>query len=593
MIDLIQRFEAKESEIGEYVKSRSEAYYTSDCFKILDRRMNDLQNSNDLKPAALRRNQWISNVVFPIVKERSLLRRAITAANYRAQDTFNLLGIGSTPQENAVHAELVLNLNMAHTFFKMKCLKPCINTASKFGTSITYTYWKDDDSEKLKTVHNPQTGEYERVRVSSNQKNAVSCEVNPRDYFQNPDIPEPDQSDFQGHYKRVHINELVALLEDESYIRENLVQAIEDLKKGTGLKTGRPWQDKDAGKWGTDILHWEGFIRIKGNEESEQKYCCEMIGKYVIKLSVDDYDEDISSYTVLNFDKRHEFWWGNSDSEYVVSHENFLNTFLSMSADNALRSMQQYVFYAKDTISPGDINNVYRNNGFIPVDVKNTNLSQMINPFQPGNLSLGPAQFITQMVNDSVQKMSTKIDLSRKSDTGGVQNNSTATAANILAGQSDVLESDLLENFDFGVSEIGRKSLILLQQFLTELFFVRPRPQDSEKPLYKYQILGDFDYQINSTASKSKQGEMLRMQNLATWLLNVMANPVMQQAGFNVVPMVKDILQKAEMPSLDEIIPSENAMQAAPGMIPSNPGMAAMGGGMVPQQQPQQMQGVM
>jgi len=594
VIDLITRFPQKEKDIADYVKERAEEYYKSDCFKILKKRVDNLEQCNDLKPASLRRNEWKSHVVFPIVKERSLLRRAITAANYRSNDIYNLTAIGSTPQENAVQAELVLNLNMAHTFFKQRCLKPCINTASKFGTAITYTYWKIDDQEKLQTVYDEQTGSYIRVRKSSNQKNAMNIEVNLLDYFQNPDVADPDESDYQGHYKNVHITDLIPMLSDESYITENLQRVIDDLKKGVSSKSDRPWQDKDAGKWGTEILHYEGTIAIKGNEDGYQKYTCEMIGEVIIKLTVDNYDDDMCSYTVLNYDKRGNYFWGNSDSEYVVAHENFLNTFLSMNADNAMRSMQQYIFYQRDTISPADINNVFKNNGFVPVDAKNTNLSQLISAFQPGNINLNSSQFITQMVNDSIQKMSTKVDLSRKSDMGGgTQNNSTATAANIIAGQSDVLEADILENFDYGVCGIGYKNMLMLQQFLGELFYVRPSPKETEKLLNKYEILGQYEAVINSTASKNKQGEMLRMQNLATWLLNIMANPIMQQAGYNVAPLVNDILQKAEISSIDEIMPPENTVMQAPGMQPSNQmAPAAMGGAMGVPMQPQ-LQGAM
>lgn len=598
MIDLITKFVDKEKEIGPYITDKVNEYYKSDCFTRLDKRITDLGLSNDLRPASLRLNNWNSHVVFPIVKERSLLRRAITSANYRSSDTFTLVGTGSTPQDNAVNAELVLNLNMAHTFFKMLCLKPCIDTASKFGTAIIYTYWKADEDEKLKTVYDPTTGMYERQRIRSNRKNSWNVQIDLRDYFQNPSIANPDESDFQGHYKRLTLADLITMLDDDTYIRENLAKVIDDLKRGLSRKNKRLWQDKEIGQYEDDLIHFEGLIQIKGNEDGTQRYTCEMIGDTIIKLMVDNYDDDIRSYTVLNFDKRSEWYWGNSDSEYVVAHENFLNTFLSMSADNAMRSMQQYIFFAKDTINPADIANIHRNNGFIPVDVKNYNLSNLINPFQPGNINLANANFVTQMVNDSIQKMSTKVDLSRKSDQGGVQNNATATAANILAGQSDILEADILENFDFGVSDCGRKNLVMLQQFLSELFYVRPRPQDAERQLQKFQILGDFEYQINSTASKNKQGEMLRMQNLATWLLNIMANPIMQQAGYNVAPIVKDILQKADIPSVEDVLPNENAMMAAPGMVLSNPMIpAAMGGGMTPRQQiPQQqpmMQGAM
>src|SRR4030042_3181523 len=113
-----------------------------------------------------------------------------------------------------------------------------------------------------------------------------------------------------------------------------------------------------------------------------------------------------------------------------------MNSFLSMTADNALSSMRQYIFFGKDTIDPADIAASHRRNGFVPVDVQNYAVGNMVQSFQPGALNLNPAQFITQMVNDSIQKMSTKIDLSRQTDQGGgVQSNSTATAANIIANQ--------------------------------------------------------------------------------------------------------------------------------------------------------------
>ena len=586
MVDLIQPdvFAAREKDISDYITSVIETYNKSKCCTILKQRIESLTRSNDLKPAANSRNKFISSVVYPIVKERSLLRRAIVSANYRATDIFNLQGIGATPPENAANAEIVLNLNLANTLFKMKCLKPCINTASKFGTSITYTFWKSEDNFSYQTIYDEETGSYSREPVAQNQKNAMNVEVGLEDYFQNPDIPDPDLSDYQGHFQRIHMVDMLALLEDETYVKENVSAAIDDFKRGVLKGSGREMKECDNSRWFTEMLYFEGTLPIKGNETCTRKYRARMIGKYVVRLSVDDYDYNISSYTVQNFDKRSEYFWGNPDSEYVVSHEDFLNTFLSMTADNALRSMMQYVFYKKDSINTSDIANVHKNNGFVPVDAQTSSVNGLLYPFQPGGINLAPAQFVTQMVNDSIQKMGTKVDLSRKNDMGGgVQNNSTATAANIIAGQSDVLESDILENYDYGVSEIGRKNLIMLQQFLSELFYIRPKSQEQERMLNKYAILGQFRYLVNTTASKNKQNELLRMQNLATWLLNITANPVLQQAGFQIAPVVRDILQKAELPSVDEIIPKENQVAAAPGMAPSNT-MVPGGGGIVPPQ---------
>jgi hypothetical protein len=155
-----------------------------------------------------------------------------------------------------------------------------------------------------------------------------------------------------------------------------------------------------------------------------------------------------------------------------------------------------------------------------------------------------------------------------------------------------MLASDRMENFDYSVCEIGRKNLVLLQQFLTELFYVRPKADQVEKQIYKYMILGRFQYLVNSTVSKNKQNEMVRLQNLVTWLSNLLANPQLQQAGYKMIPAVNDVLRRADLPSIDEIIPSDDQIQqAAPGGQPSAQGsMQATGGAMQPMQQmPPQM----
>jgi hypothetical protein len=183
--------------------------------------------------------------------------------------------------------------------------------------------------------------------------------------------------------------------------------------------------------------------------------------------------------------------------------------------------------------------------------------------------------------------MGTKINFSKQNN-GGPQNNKTGTAANMIAGQGDILEADKLENFDFGVCEIGRKNTILLQQFLSEIFYIRPKADQFEKQIYKYMMLGRFQYVVNSTVSKNKQNEMLRLQNLVTWLANLLTNPQLQQAGYRLMPAVNDVIRRADLPSIDEIIPSEDQQQQQPGMQPSNQAPAQQAGGaMVPM--PQQM----
>ena len=587
--DLINEFPRYEKAVSDYVRGFISSYRKSECYKILDRRMNDLQMSNDLKPASLRRNEYVSHVVFPIVKEQAMINSALTAANYRANEIFNLIGTGSTPPENSYHAETVLNLNLQNTFFKMKALKPAISNAALFGTSVMYTYWQTDQKAKLGTMYDQATGQYKRVLMPNRQANSFNVMIGLRDYFQDGDQPDPDKSSGQGHTRRVHLSELIGLMENEAYIPENLGSIIEKARDGIlphNMRTDNERADgKQRGKFDLDIDRFEGVVPIKGNEIDDTRYCVEMIGDVIIRLSIDDYDDEISSYTVMNFSKRPEYWWGNSSCEFKLPHENFLNIMLSMTADNALKSMNQYVFFNGKSIQMDDLANRDAMGGFIPVDAKNVPLSSLIFPYQPGAVNYNAVEYAVNAVNESLGKMGTRIDFSKQNN-GGLVNNKTATAANMLQNQGDLLEADLLENFDFGVCDVGRKNTILLQQFLSEMFYVRPKRDQIERQIYKYMILGRFQYQINSTVSKNKQAEMQRLQNLVTWLSNLLANPQLASAGYKLIPAVNDVIRRADLPSLDEILPSdEQEQRAAQGGQPSAQGPAqATGGSMQPQQ---------
>jgi hypothetical protein len=559
MFNVVEKFEEKEKEISSLIRSFIGEYRKSQCYIILDKRMNDLRMSADLKPASLRRNEYISHVIFPLVNEQMRVNSAITASNYRAQDIFSLNPLNDTPEENSRHAELVLNMNMRHAFFKMRALKPAITNASLYGTSIIYTYWAEDERQKMGTIYDPQTGQYKRVMMPNNRKNALNEMVDLRDYFQDHRCADPEKSAFQGHSRRVQLYELVRLANNNAYIAQNLQKVIDDAKKGIAPKESRTTIErpdlKDKGKFELEIDRYEGTLPLKGNEEDETRYCVEMIGETIIRLSVDDYDDDIQSYTILNFNKRPEYWWGNSDCEYKLPHENFLNIMLSMTADNALRSMNQYIFYNGKSMSMDDIANRDAMGGFIPVDAKGLPLQNLLFPYQPGAMNFNAVEYAVNAVNESSQKMGTRVDFS-KQNMGGTQNNKTATAAQIMANQGDVLEADVLENFNYGFCDIGRKNLIMLQQFLSEIFYVRPK-KAPEEMMYKWMILGRFQYGVNSSLDKNKTNEMLRLQNLVTWLSNLLVNPQLQQAGFRLAPAVADVVRRADLPSIDEIIPDE------------------------------------
>jgi hypothetical protein len=78
------------------------------------------------------------------------------------------------------------------------------------------------------------------------------------------------------------------------------------------------------------------------------------------------------------------------------------------------------------------------------------------------------------------------------------------------------------------------------------------------------------------------------LQNLVTWWLNISQAPALQQLAINIRPLIKEIWNKAEVPS-DDIMPSDEKAQQMQQMQQQQ-APQAQGAGMpqMPQQPPPQ-----
>ncbi len=76
------------------------------------------------------------------------------------------------------------------------------------------------------------------------------------------------------------------------------------------------------------------------------------------------------------------------------------------------------MYFDKKRINTNDLNNIFRNNGFVPVDANDVPISQLVNVLQPGALNMSVAQYGINAVQQSIQQMSTKVDLLEASKTG-------------------------------------------------------------------------------------------------------------------------------------------------------------------------------
>jgi len=435
-----------------------------------------------------------------------------------------------------------------------------------------------------KTVATPYGPDRQKIPITDT-KNALNKHIHILNYFQNPLISDPDDSDFRGHIEDTKVSALVAAskMSPDNYIKDNLASIIKSAKNGgiedrDYFRDGESDDGKDFDAIGVKKTIWYGTINIPQNEGSDITYYAEIVGDKIIRFQDNPHDEDLVPYSTFTYYKRQEYWWGNADSEFVMPHENFLNMIMNMKGDNALRALERFIFYAKGSLNVADINARHKNGGWIGVELgANERLDHLLHEYQGQDTSLSSVDAIVREVKESIQKIGTKPDFLRSGTKGGLQND-TATAAMILDKQGNVLESAILERFGYGLKSVGRSNTIMLQQRLADAFAIRPDLREPERLLRKEDILGAYAYDIETSLDQNDESELLKYENFLTFLLNAQATQNPALTSVNLQPIVRTVIQKAAVGDIEKIYPEQIAQQM-PGSVPSNmnPGMESAG----------------
>jgi hypothetical protein len=605
MIDLVQEYPSLEKEITRYIKDRVSTYMRSRCRQMLGERVQRLNSSWDMQIGNLRRagnrkynqQQFLGQISYPLVKQQMLVRRAIFGANFRADPIFTLSGIGNTPQENAVNMQDLLQSNNEQIEFRPRVLAPSNDMVSKWGVAVIYTEYAENQVRGWRTIADPVMGAKRVHGVVIDTKNAQCHVLDPLNYFQNPNVVDCDKSDFKGHIERQKLSWLVDRINShpEVYIKENIEKVVKQVKAQNHISEFYydPQQRQSRHDFDriaiNDIIRGQFQIHLEGNEDDSTYYYVEMVGDTIIRFQDNPYDMNLDQYTVMTCEPRYDFWWGNTPAEYSINNENSLNLLLGLSIENALESMRRYIFYNKNAIDPNLWNHV-ASNGKIPVDVtKDVNLNNLLFTYQVPDASGKPLSDAYARILENDQRLSSSPDLSRPTSMGGLQNK-TATAANIMTNKGDNLDADILERYSYCVMQVGRKESVILAQFLGNFGPIMIRPGSSEviRMVRKENITGNYQFAVDTALQKSYQGEMLRYQNVVTWLLNLTNSGM--QLPVNFVPLVQQVLRMAEIKDPDAVLSANTGMQQQQGYQPSMPmpGQEMAGAGQEMPQQPAQ-----
>ena len=541
--------------IVDYLTLRENDYFKSQVFIKLKRKSKRALDSYNMN--FNNTNKSTSNISFPLVKEQQLLRRAVTKRNFRSNPLITLEATGDTPQENADNMQDLLMLNLKNTKFRKKTFDPLINNASIYGVGVMYQTYEQDNVEHMKTVQTDLG--FERVKVATGKKLIQHYNVHHLNYFQDASCLNANEADFQGHIDEIRLDQLTALIDDDNnnqYIKKNVQAVIKDAQNN-GAENDNYFKDnkEDENSQAIHLVRYYTTLAFKGNEMNPSKFYIERVGDKIIRIQEEIYDNGISPYTIFLFDKHVSYWWGLADAEYKTPHENFTNLLYNVAADNVLQSTQRLKLYDPESISIKSINNMQKNNGWVKTDLKGTrSIKDIVNEFQPQDNSLNGVQFIMQAINQSAQSISTKTDLQKTAGQGGPAN-TTATAAGIIAGQGDLLDSDIEETFSYALSEMAMKDVVMLQQFTSDQIRLRADSKSQARVIDKSEILGEYDYIAKTSMQTNSIAEGQRIQNAITQLINMANSGRPEFANMNTVDAVKDWIQTLDIGDPDKIMP--------------------------------------
>lgn len=567
--------------VGAHLEGAIANYFNSPCFASLKRRIDSYRDMIDgIFPG---NDGFASSISFPMYAERYHLRRAFTKKNYKADPFITLDAIDGTPVDAAQNMTNVLNQNFRSTMFRSNCFDRFTDRCSRFGCFVVFHNY--EEGYRCRGYVTVSTGDmmnpYQRTKLDpSRTKNIVSYDLNPLNYFQDPTVCDPELSPYRGFIDKWSVPHFLDQVQRPGYIRENVEKVAKMIHAAGGntdtryVSFGKAQNNlRPATENCVYVYRVWAFLPLKGNEDDPVRYYVEMVNGIPIRIQENYVDYDIVPLTCGTFRRRDDFWWGNTDGESILSHQNFVNFLLNMKAEHALRMLDRIIFVNSDSMDWSAVNKRHERGGIVPIK-SNFPINQAIADYTPRDTSTNDISWILREVKESAQSTRPMPNFQQSYNQGGL-NNKTATAAGMQMNIGDILEDDLMTVFEYSVELIGYKCTVMLQQYLGDRIGVRQNPNTPPQMLDKYQILGHFNYKVKSTYSQNNMMRFTYLHNFLTGIMNFRGTGDPSWMRVNLPYYIKQYLQSMDLGNVDEGYPDPQPQLALPGM-----GGPGMGGGM-------------
>ncbi len=569
--NLEEQFDKFEKPITEMVHEQKDGYFQSGAFTRLNKRVNRLRDSNDMKFG----DGFKSKMGFPIQKVRSMGRKFIFDQNYRGENLINVQPTGETDKEIARNIEDAIVENLNRTRFRHKAFNQIKLQCSEYGTGVSYSVPGELYNTHLKTVRD-EMGQITRKRINREDVVIHNYSIDCRNKFQDPNAAWWQDSPYHGHLERMDIAQWRAMISanQDVYIKRNVMKIWDKIKESGGNKDQHFSTDASQSypKWPVDRTILYSPLNIKGNEDGTDIYYIEMVDDKIIRIQKDLWDENLMPYSVFNYIPRGDVWWGGTDGELVLPHENFFNTLMGLKLDMALRALDQYIFYAKGSIDTGDWNNRHVNGGLIGIDLKdNMQLGGMLQNYQFSDQSLAGTDRAIQEINSSIQSTASSPNVNQRQSKNSPLQNTTATAVNALQEVGDIKEGSYMEQFNYGMITMARNNIVLMQQTFPDDFAISTGA--GTKLVSKDEIFGSVEFKIKTALTNNKAFEAQRLMNGINTLFNLIGTQHPSVQGLDPTPIIKGWLEKSDFGDVREIMKQAQPQQGLPPQVqPQQPG---------------------
>jgi len=568
MIDLVKNFKKHEKEMTILANGQKEDYFGHDTYKNLESRVEKLKKSNNMDFG----ERFIGKFGTPIQKSVSLMRKMVFDQNYRHEQLFYIKPTESTDAETATNIENTLADNLRRTKFKSRAFNIIKLNCAEYGASVCYSTPGILRNTHFKTQKFSENGITTIRRVQVDEPDIVihNKSIHPLLYFQDPDCPTPEESLWQGHLERWDIPEYVAYVMNNKdlLINKNVQATLDDIKKSGRIdQFYMKDQENKLTKYPVDVTKLYSTLNITGNEDNLIPYYIEMVDDKIIRIEQNVFDENLRPYSILKFIPRNDVWWGNCDGEFQIPHENAYNTLIGLQLGNAIRSQDIATLYPRGAIDMGDWNERKTYNGWVPVDVPDgMNFPNMIYKHQTTNDAKQDIEFMFRELNSSRQMIGSTPNVNQRVSKTSPLANTTATAVQSMEEISDIKEGSYMENFNYGMINIAKVNITLIQQFFPDSFSVVSSPGKSESLLNKEEIMGSSEIEVKTALTNNKMFEAQRYINGINTVFNWLGTMHPDAQKINLVPLIKTALHRLDLGDINELY-NEDA-QGMPPQVP-------------------------